>query len=96
MFRLIKRVIKKIRLMKYNEYTIENYLRERGHFIGKNNRIYIKYFSSEPYLVRIGNHCTITAGVPANAICTIEEYKEKCIKKWKTLKLHGQRETWEQ
>ncbi len=162
---LIGKFINKIELMKYNEYTVEEYLRKKGLSIGIGNRIYITYFGSEPYLIKIGNHCTITegvkfithdggcwvfrneipdlnvfgkieikdncfigmnaiimpnvivgpnsvvgagsvvtkdvpentvvAGVPAKTICSIEEYKDKCITKWNALSLRGDMQTWE-
>lgn len=38
-------------------------LRMFGAKIWSNYRIYTKYFSSEPYLIEIGNHVTITDGV---------------------------------
>ncbi len=47
----------------YNEYTVENYYRKKGYSIGKNNRIFTRHFGSEPYLIKIGNQCTITGGV---------------------------------
>jgi len=47
----------------YNPYTVEKYYRKKGYLIGKNNRIYTHYFGTEPYLIKIGNHCTITSGV---------------------------------
>jgi acetyltransferase-like isoleucine patch superfamily enzyme len=37
----------------------------------------------------------VVAGVPAKVICSIEEYREKCVKKWNELNLRGPRETWE-
>src|SRR3989338_4277419 len=158
--------IENIKFMSYNEFTIENYLRKKVCLIGKGNRIYTKNFGSEPYLVKIGNHCTIAAGVlfithdggtwvfrneipnlnvfgkieiknncfigitsiilpnisigpnsvvgagsvvtkdvppntvvagvPARVICSIEEYKEKCINKWEALSLRGLRDSWEE
>ena len=39
---------------------------------------------------------TVVAGVPARAICTMDEYKKKCVKKWKTLNIKGPRETWKE
>ena len=60
---VIHQMLYKIEIRRYNEYTIGEYFRKKGYFIGKNNRIYIKDFGSEPYLIKIGNHCTITAGV---------------------------------
>jgi acetyltransferase-like isoleucine patch superfamily enzyme len=38
-------------------------LRKRGMGIGKNCRIYTEHFGSEPWLIRIGDHCTVTSGV---------------------------------
>ncbi len=38
-------------------------LRESGVRIGERCRIYTDNFGTEPYLVRIGDHCTVTAGV---------------------------------
>jgi acetyltransferase-like isoleucine patch superfamily enzyme len=163
--RLLKHNLESLLMSGYNEYTIEDYFRKKGYRIGKNNRIYIRALSTEPYLVKIGNHCTITAGViflthdggawvfrdeipelnvfgkievkdncfiginsiimpnviigqnsvvgagsvvtkdvppntvvagvPAKEICTLEEYKQKCIKKWESLNLRGKRNTWE-
>ena len=163
--KLLKEIKEKIELNFHDEFTIENYLKKRGMVIGENNRIYLRDFGSEPYLVRIGNHCTITegvkfithdggawifrdeipdlnvfgkieikdncfiginsiilpnvtigpnsvvgagsfvtkdvphdtvvAGVPAKKLCSIEEYKSKCIKKWESLNLQSSREKWE-
>ena len=38
-------------------------LRKSGVRIGERCRIYTNNFGTEPYLVRIGNHCTVTSGV---------------------------------
>ena len=38
-------------------------LRKSGVRIGERCRIYTSNFGTEPYLVRIGNHCTVTSGV---------------------------------
>lgn len=153
-------------LLMYNEFTIEDYFKKKGYVIGKNNRIFIHDFGSEPYLVRIGNHSTITggvkfithdggawifreeipnlnvfgkieikdncfiglnsiilpnvtigpnsvvgagsvvskdvppntvvAGVPAKVIGNTEDYKNKCIMKYKSQNLEGPREKWKQ
>lgn len=60
---VISYIINLINISLYNESTVENYYRKKGFSIGKNNRIYSHYFGSEPYLIKIGNHCTITRGV---------------------------------
>ena len=61
--KLLGVVLERFELLKYNEYTIEHYFRKKGYQVGYNNRLYIRSVGSEPYLVKIGNHCTITAGV---------------------------------
>jgi acetyltransferase-like isoleucine patch superfamily enzyme len=43
--------------------NIAGYFRKKGCVIGEGNQIFIKDFGSEPYLVRIGNHCTISGEV---------------------------------
>ncbi len=60
---IISYLINLIAIGLYNPSTIENYYRKKGYSIGKNNRIYIHNFGSEPYLIKIGNHCTISTGV---------------------------------
>jgi acetyltransferase-like isoleucine patch superfamily enzyme len=60
LFRALK---EKVAIFFYNDLSLENYLRNKGYQIGHGNRIYEKDLAGEPYLVRIGNHCTITEGV---------------------------------
>ncbi len=61
--KIYRALLNKIDMMNCNEMTIENYFRKQGCQIGTNNRIFILSLGTEPYLIRIGNHCTITAGV---------------------------------
>ena len=65
--RTIKKIIKNykdgLEINQYNQYTIEDYFRKKGYDVGKNNRIFIRDLGSEPYLVKIGNHVAIAAGV---------------------------------
>lgn len=63
MLNKVKNILEYLKMRMYNEFTLEDYLRKKGYLIGKNNRIYIHNFGSEPYLIKIGNHCTITSGV---------------------------------
>lgn len=53
----------RLEIMKYNEFTMEEYFRAQGMRIGKNNRIFVPGFGNDLYLVSVGNHCTIAAGV---------------------------------
>ena len=67
LFKLIKiffRALRdKLELIGHNEYTIAEYFRKQGVQIGDHCRIYVEGFGTEPYLVKIGNNCTVTAGV---------------------------------
>ncbi len=56
----IKKIRDMIRIKFSDHYSIIPILREQGAEIGNNCRIYIKHIG-EPYLVRIGNHVTISA-----------------------------------
>lgn len=68
---MLKIVVSKIRTkvrsvyisLVYDDFTIEEYLRKIGMHVGHRNRILIRNFGTEPYLVRIGNHCTISYNV---------------------------------
>ena len=165
MKKIIKNYLNGLEINEYNQYTIEDYFRKKGYDVGKNNRILIRDLGSEPYLVKIGNHVAIAAGVsfithdggcfvfreeypdlhvfgrieikdncmigmnsiilpnvtigpnsvvgagsvvaddvppntvvggvPAKPICSVADYKEKCIKRSKDLHLTGPRSTWE-
>jgi acetyltransferase-like isoleucine patch superfamily enzyme len=64
MFKAITGIIRhRLELMKYDEFCIEDYFRGQGVRIGRDNRIYVTSLGAEPYLVNVGNHCTIAAGV---------------------------------
>jgi acetyltransferase-like isoleucine patch superfamily enzyme len=61
--RIYHRVRHAIELNRYNDFTIEDLFRKQGARVGKNNRIEIRNLGAEPYLITIGNHCTISPGV---------------------------------
>lgn len=67
LFDLLPKVIAKIRrawkLQNYNAYTIAEYFREQGAQIGEGCMIVPTMLGTEPYLVKIGNHVTISQGV---------------------------------
>lgn len=67
MFRKLHRIARaalaRYRMSRYNEFTIAEYFRTLGARVGDDCRIYIRSLSTEPWLVRIGNHVTITEGV---------------------------------
>lgn len=54
---------RKVQFLQYNDFTIENLFRKEGALIGCNNRIEVRSLGTEPFLVEIGNHCTIAPGV---------------------------------
>jgi acetyltransferase-like isoleucine patch superfamily enzyme len=60
LFRIIRN---RIDLWGRDEFTMADYLRKQGVQIGENCRIFISDVGTEPYLIKIGNHCTITIGV---------------------------------
>jgi acetyltransferase-like isoleucine patch superfamily enzyme len=59
-FRIIRN---KIELWGCDEFTMAGYLRKQGVQVGEDCRIFISDVGTEPYLIKIGNHCTITVGV---------------------------------
>lgn len=56
-------LLRRYRLTGYDDFTIAGYFREQGARVGENCRILIRDLGSEPYLIRIGNHCTIAGDV---------------------------------
>ena len=60
---IAKVVLRRFRLSCYDDFTIAEYFRSQGAQIGDDCRILIRNLGSEPYLIRIGNHCTISGGV---------------------------------
>ena len=59
---LVSAVRGRLEMAKYNEFNMAEYLRRQGATIGEDCRIMVNSFGSEPYLVSIGNHCTIASG----------------------------------
>ncbi|XUX01115.1 MAG: acyltransferase [Dehalogenimonas sp.] len=47
----------------YDENTVGEYFRSQGAEVGFGCRIFIRHLGDEPYLVKIGDHVTIAAGV---------------------------------
>ena len=60
---LINKIIAFYRVRKYDEYLITEYFREQGAQIGNDCYFGITYLSSEPYLIKIGNHVQVANGV---------------------------------
>ncbi len=64
---ILKLILLKVRLHRYHMDNIAPYFREQGVQVGEGTRIVSKdvgaTFGSEPYLVRIGNNCSMAAGV---------------------------------
>ncbi len=57
------KALRSIELGKYDDFTIAEHFRKLGAVVGDDNRIEVRSFGAEPYLIRIGNHCTISPGV---------------------------------
>jgi len=63
-FRIIISKLKKSYVLnKYNDFTIAEYFRSQGAKIGHNNRLEVQSLGPEPYLISIGNHCTVAGNV---------------------------------
>lgn len=60
---MVRKFKKSIELNRYDDFTIAEYFRGQGALIGENNRLEVRSLGAEPYLVRIGNHCTIGPNV---------------------------------
>lgn len=60
---LMRKVLKMYELRKYDDFTISEYFRKQGAIIGEDNRIMIRSLGSEPFLIKIGSHCSISSGV---------------------------------
>jgi acetyltransferase-like isoleucine patch superfamily enzyme len=60
---MIKRIIKLFSLFRNRLYTAEKYARHIGVNIGKHCVIETRNWSTEPYLITIGNNCAITHDV---------------------------------
>jgi acetyltransferase-like isoleucine patch superfamily enzyme len=54
--------IYKLFMLKVREETRNNYLRKKGVKIGRNCKVHTVSFSTEPYLVEIGDNVRITSG----------------------------------
>lgn len=61
--KIFSTIRRKIRMSRYNDFTIAEHFRSLGAQIGENSRIEIRDFGPEPYLIKIGDHCTIAQHV---------------------------------
>jgi acetyltransferase-like isoleucine patch superfamily enzyme len=59
----LKKIKRSYTFNKYNDFTIGEYFRQQGARIGEDNRLEIRSIGTEPYLVSIGNHCTVAGNV---------------------------------
>jgi acetyltransferase-like isoleucine patch superfamily enzyme len=57
------RIMTSYELRKYDRFTIAEYFRKQGAQIGENCSIIPTTLGTEPYLVKIGNHVAVAAGV---------------------------------
>lgn len=60
---LISKITRTFELNKYSASTIAEHFRKQGAIIGDGCSIIPRSLGTEPYLVKIGNHVTIAAGV---------------------------------
>jgi len=66
-FRTLGKVIRRVRrvyeLNSYDDFTIAEYFRRQGADIGEHTRISLRSLGTEPWLIKVGDHCSISAGV---------------------------------
>lgn len=55
----IERSKRSLELNQYDDFTIAEFFRKQGAQIGEHCRIEVRDLGPEPYLISIGNHCTI-------------------------------------
>jgi len=60
---LYAKLRRSIEMSRYDDFTIAEYFRQKGAQIGEGNRLEIRNLGPEPYLVKIGNHCTVAPNV---------------------------------
>jgi acetyltransferase-like isoleucine patch superfamily enzyme len=67
LYKVFKDSLNKIRkayiLRKYNDFNIAEYFRKQGAIVGENNRIMIRSLGGDPFLIKIGSHCSISLNV---------------------------------
>ena len=56
-------IISKLVLIRNRFLSLEQQALNAGVKLGANNYIASKFWSTEPYLISVGNHCQITSGV---------------------------------
>lgn len=64
--RVLRQLLHRIEMRRYDEFTIADYFRKQGARIGPNTRICISELAAEPYLIRIGANCLISTQVSFN------------------------------
>lgn len=61
---IVHKILRKIKsLYESVVYSLEQQARMAGVKMGRGNEIMCRFWSSEPYLIEIGNDCQITNGV---------------------------------
>jgi acetyltransferase-like isoleucine patch superfamily enzyme len=60
---LFRAVFDRLELARYDRWTICKYFRRQGAQIGRNTSLAVLSLGTEPYLVKIGDHVTVSAGV---------------------------------
>jgi acetyltransferase-like isoleucine patch superfamily enzyme len=60
---VIRNILKNIFMLTIDNTRLIEIARKKGVQIGDNCRLYSANFGSEPYLITIGNHVTVTSGV---------------------------------
>ncbi len=60
---IVKRLVRMYKLNKYDDFTIAELFRKQGARVGVSNKLALRSLGTEPYLITIGDHCSISPGV---------------------------------
>jgi acetyltransferase-like isoleucine patch superfamily enzyme len=63
LLRRVSRLLDLVYRLTRNDYSIADYFRSKGMKVGRGCRLIIREVGSEPWLIEIGDHVEITAGV---------------------------------
>jgi acetyltransferase-like isoleucine patch superfamily enzyme len=56
-------LVRRLEMLKYDDFSIAQYFRRQGALVGEGCRLQIRSLGSEPWLIRIGNRCTLSTDV---------------------------------
>lgn len=61
--KLIRAIQHRVRMSRYDDFSITDYFREQGARIGPDCRLQVRSLGAEPYLISLGRHVTLSTNV---------------------------------